>query len=768
MRTKIQIRRGSSTSWENANPTLAEGEIGYESNTGNMKIGDGVTAWNDLPVWSGGGGNQSGWSGYSGFSGIDGVDGYAGESGYSGVSGDTGGQGDSGYSGQLGDSGYSGTDGLDGNDGNSGYSGQVGSSGYSGASGLNGAAAYSGYSGASGFDGADGFSGTSGDSGYSGVSGGPGDSGYSGVSGKSGYSGVDGLNGNEGTSGYSGIIGESGYSGKSGFDGAQGDSGFSGYSGVGLQGDSGYSGLNGEAASSGYSGTSGQDGSGYSGLSGNSGYSGQDGTSTSILDYTYEDLNLLVTGGALVAGQRYRITNFRTIHEIPETGGEYHEGSIEPLVVTAVTSGEFHVEAISDTYPTDSIRYNFTEGDYHWEGNPAPDKRGRILWRRDDHDNIVPYDSRACVWRRWEMTSGDGIYVSVQPTSGDYQDFPTWGNYSRTWGNEFGGYGYDQYGAFNNIFRGQTKGNKFHWDFINNTFLMDCHNNNFIASGIEFNIFYGDCEYNLIGGGFKYNIAYSDFFANTYHGGRSEMIRNRFWDLCESNEFMDYTHDNDFGWFLGNKVGYEFKNNMMKDSSIQYSVFEGQFSDATICPNADVQSCHFDGIRTFNLLDTGIGAADYRWSFNRIYEDSFDGAIFYINMPVTLQDRAQNYASIDNVNGSSFATFLNPVSGTNLNLAYFDYNGSTYGPFELEYYGVFCLQGAGGVFTIDRITGFNNQFRKITIVAEPGYTFYLVGTPLEDLQHGFFKWDGAIRLLGGEQVTLELIDENGLQTWREK
>ena len=44
----IQSRRGSSAQWSAANPILADGEIGYDSTTKQMKVGDGVTAWNSL------------------------------------------------------------------------------------------------------------------------------------------------------------------------------------------------------------------------------------------------------------------------------------------------------------------------------------------------------------------------------------------------------------------------------------------------------------------------------------------------------------------------------------------------------------------------------------------------------------------------------------------------------------------------------------------------------------------------------------------------
>ena len=46
--TLIQLRRGSLTEWSNANPTLANGEIGYVTNNGKFKIGDGSTVWSSL------------------------------------------------------------------------------------------------------------------------------------------------------------------------------------------------------------------------------------------------------------------------------------------------------------------------------------------------------------------------------------------------------------------------------------------------------------------------------------------------------------------------------------------------------------------------------------------------------------------------------------------------------------------------------------------------------------------------------------------------
>jgi hypothetical protein len=48
VQTQIQTRRGTAASWTSTNPTLAAGEIGFETDTGKFKIGNGSTAWASL------------------------------------------------------------------------------------------------------------------------------------------------------------------------------------------------------------------------------------------------------------------------------------------------------------------------------------------------------------------------------------------------------------------------------------------------------------------------------------------------------------------------------------------------------------------------------------------------------------------------------------------------------------------------------------------------------------------------------------------------
>jgi hypothetical protein len=100
MATRIQVRRDTAENWTNNNPTLAEGEIGFETDTGLFKIGANNTAWTSLAYAQ--------------------VAGPAGPVGEVGPTGATGEQGAPGLNGGNGDNGLNGLDGLDGTNGTDG------------------------------------------------------------------------------------------------------------------------------------------------------------------------------------------------------------------------------------------------------------------------------------------------------------------------------------------------------------------------------------------------------------------------------------------------------------------------------------------------------------------------------------------------------------------------------------------------------------------------------------------------------------------------
>jgi hypothetical protein len=71
MSTRIQHRRDPAATWTTNNPTLAQSEIGIETDTSKYKIGDGLTAWTSLS--------------YAGVQGAQGTTGSTGAQGAAGV-----------------------------------------------------------------------------------------------------------------------------------------------------------------------------------------------------------------------------------------------------------------------------------------------------------------------------------------------------------------------------------------------------------------------------------------------------------------------------------------------------------------------------------------------------------------------------------------------------------------------------------------------------------------------------------------------------------
>lgn len=48
MAVQIQLRRDTAANWASVNPTLAEGEMGWETDTGKAKLGNGADTWTAL------------------------------------------------------------------------------------------------------------------------------------------------------------------------------------------------------------------------------------------------------------------------------------------------------------------------------------------------------------------------------------------------------------------------------------------------------------------------------------------------------------------------------------------------------------------------------------------------------------------------------------------------------------------------------------------------------------------------------------------------
>jgi hypothetical protein len=123
----MQLRHGTAVEWTTSNPLLAIGELGYETNTGLFKIGNGTTRWILLP--------------YGGLVGTTGPTGYTGHTGRTGWTGYTG-LGSTGPTGPTGRTGPTGL-GATGVTGPTGPASGTSGTGYTGATGPTGQVIYS-------------------------------------------------------------------------------------------------------------------------------------------------------------------------------------------------------------------------------------------------------------------------------------------------------------------------------------------------------------------------------------------------------------------------------------------------------------------------------------------------------------------------------------------------------------------------------------------------------------------------------------------------
>jgi hypothetical protein len=52
IKARLLFRKGTAAQWAAANPILLNGEPAWETDTGYFRIGDGVTAYNSLPIYT--------------------------------------------------------------------------------------------------------------------------------------------------------------------------------------------------------------------------------------------------------------------------------------------------------------------------------------------------------------------------------------------------------------------------------------------------------------------------------------------------------------------------------------------------------------------------------------------------------------------------------------------------------------------------------------------------------------------------------------------
>ena len=285
--TTIKFRRGTAAQWASANPVMAAGEMGLETDTRKFKFGNGTLQWNSIAYASAVGVKGEGFI----ISETEPVGPDIGDVWYcNDATGDLAGKSFIRYDGYwveinpgtLGPAatvevgtvttGAAGSSATITNSGSSGAAtfdftiprgdtGETGATGPQGEQGIQGIQGETGATGATGATGPTGPKGDTGDTGPQGIQGIQGETGATGATGETGPQGPQGIQGETGPQGIQGETGPQGIQGETGATGPQGIQGETGPQGIqGIQGETGATGPQGETGATGATGATGPQG----------------------------------------------------------------------------------------------------------------------------------------------------------------------------------------------------------------------------------------------------------------------------------------------------------------------------------------------------------------------------------------------------------------------------------------------------------------------------------------------------------------------------
>lgn len=131
---------------------------------------------------------------------------------------------------------------------------------------------------------------------------------------------------------------------------------------------------------------------------------------------TYAQAMSLISGGGVVRGKNYRLTDFQTKHYLVDGSGSQDTsviftGTLEPLILTGASSTAFSSVAISSNYPQDIIHIDLDPNNFLTDlsftdvygVSVIPGFKGVITYREDTkNNNKFNFDFRNCKFRRWK------------------------------------------------------------------------------------------------------------------------------------------------------------------------------------------------------------------------------------------------------------------------------------------------------------------------------------------------------------------------------
>jgi hypothetical protein len=372
----------------------------------------------------------------------------------------------------------------------------------------------------------------------------------------------------------------------------------------------------------------------------------------------YLDLLTKITANELIPGEKYLITDYKTVYKQPETNTTITDADIEPIVVTALSTNTLEPIAYSPSNPKDIIYYDINNDTAKYEWTASSGGRGVIYRRIDANNNDLPYDHTKIKFRRWSVdynsitqwtsgetcnfgnirrnsgTANNRVYICVKnnvtenPTTSNSVNWlvileNAAGTNKMYWLNNQDGYIYtyidSQFGYLDYIqlpvldsidcYTFHDLQNNANGNLYNN--VRDNVIDNYVSSGIRKlgnNVFigYGTSiyfNYNTIGNYFNYNTIGNYFNYNT--------IGNNFYYNTIGNNFNYNTIGNYFNYntignnFYYNTIGNNFYSNTI-GNNFYYNTIGNYFNYNTVLDNV-------------NNNGSGKDLTSYTYLYNKYY-----------------------------------------------------------------------------------------------------------------------------------------------------
>jgi hypothetical protein len=335
-----------------------------------------------------------------------------------------------------------------------------------------------------------------------------------------------------------------------------------------------------------------------------------------LTEVTYAELQSKIGSSLLNPGTYYLITDFQTVYDqpdyesdgTPKTTVVTLEGGIEPLFVLAISENEIATNAYMLSAPNDIIHYDYTFTSTEVMGAPA---KGRITRRTDENNNTTGYDHTVVLFKRYETSSGSGVFNQYKDNGNSFVERPTFGSgcSNMVLGNTsesntfllpntvFGnnciantiGYNYNS-NTIGDNFSSNTIGDNYKYNIIGanatNNYIQNNFNTNTIQSSFNNNNIKNNFELNTIGSNFQFNTIDFHFGENTITNGfANNFIGIDFFNNGIANNFTSNSIGNSFlnnsalgDDFKFNSIGNNFANNGPVGQNFQANTIGDDFS----------------------------------------------------------------------------------------------------------------------------------------------------------------------------------------------